>query len=155
MSFIFSVSVPIVPNFLYQLDHPYGDNYSEIINMTTRQRPTPTESAECRRQYNILNNGSDDQNLTSIALSSYVEHVGYTFRYDCEVTMSPEAVNGGQNLGETIPERRKRDRHTDILNENVAVGLMFAAKAIVQLITNPFIGPITNRYSNVQRQTAL
>ncbi|KAL4641118.1 synaptic vesicular amine transporter [Arapaima gigas] len=32
-----------------------------------------------------------------------------------------------------------------LLNENVKVGLLFASKATVQLITNPFIGPLTNR----------
>ena len=39
----------------------------------------------------------------------------------------------------------KRKRHKDIVNENVAVGLMFASKAIMQLIANPFVGPLTNR----------
>ncbi len=29
---------------------------------------------------------------------------------------------------------------------NTKVGLMFASKPIVQLMTNPFIGPLTNRY---------
>lgn len=32
-----------------------------------------------------------------------------------------------------------------LLDENVKVGLLFASKATVQLITNPFIGPLTNR----------
>ncbi|XP_075704261.1 synaptic vesicular amine transporter-like, partial [Rhinoderma darwinii] len=32
-----------------------------------------------------------------------------------------------------------------LLNENVKVGLLFASKATVQLLTNPFIGPLTNR----------
>lgn len=36
-------------------------------------------------------------------------------------------------------------RHAELANENVRVGLMFASKAIIQLITNPFIGPLTNR----------
>ena len=30
---------------------------------------------------------------------------------------------------------------------NAKVGLMFASKPIVQLIANPFIGPLTNRYT--------
>ena len=42
----------------------------------------------------------------------------------------------------------KEDRHRDIVNENMVVGLMFASKAILQLITNPFVGPITNRFHN-------
>ena len=33
----------------------------------------------------------------------------------------------------------------DLLNENVQVGLLFASKATVQLLTNPFIGLLTNR----------
>jgi len=36
-------------------------------------------------------------------------------------------------------------RHRDIVNENMVVGLMFASNAILQIITNPFVGPITNR----------
>ncbi|XP_008320784.2 synaptic vesicular amine transporter [Cynoglossus semilaevis] len=32
-----------------------------------------------------------------------------------------------------------------LMGENVKVGLLFASKATVQLITNPFIGPLTNR----------
>ncbi|XP_040530754.1 synaptic vesicular amine transporter isoform X1 [Gallus gallus] len=41
------------------------------------------------------------------------------------------------------PDCPKEDK--DLLNENVQVGLLFASKATVQLITNPFIGPLTNR----------
>ena len=39
-------------------------------------------------------------------------------------------------------EQRK---HRELVEENVEVGVMFASKAAVQLITNPFIGPLTNR----------
>lgn len=37
-------------------------------------------------------------------------------------------------------------RRADLDAENVEVGFMFASKAIMQLLANPFIGPITNRY---------
>ncbi|XP_077992280.1 synaptic vesicular amine transporter-like [Glandiceps talaboti] len=33
----------------------------------------------------------------------------------------------------------------DLKNENVEVGLLFASKAFVQLVSNPFVGPLTNR----------
>lgn len=33
-----------------------------------------------------------------------------------------------------------------LMKENVKVGMLFASKATVQLITNPFVGPLTNRY---------
>ena len=40
------------------------------------------------------------------------------------------------------PEERK---HKELVEENIEVGVMFASKAVVQLITNPFVGPLTNR----------
>nr|WDE40213.1 vesicular monoamine transporter 2-like protein [Schizocardium californicum] len=33
----------------------------------------------------------------------------------------------------------------DLKDENVEVGLLFASKAFVQLVSNPFVGPLTNR----------
>lgn len=55
-------------------------------------------------------------------------------------------TNSTPAANRTINETLAREvRHQDILNENIAVGLMFASKAILQLITNPFVGPITNR----------
>lgn len=37
-------------------------------------------------------------------------------------------------------------RHEELVNENTEVGIMFASKPIVQALTNPFIGPLTNKY---------
>ena len=36
-------------------------------------------------------------------------------------------------------------RHKELVNENAEVGIMFASKPIVQAITNPFVGPLTNK----------
>jgi DHA1 family solute carrier family 18 vesicular amine transporter 1/2 len=36
-------------------------------------------------------------------------------------------------------------KHNELLEENVETGFMFASKAVVQLIANPFVGPLTNR----------
>uniref|UniRef100_T1IIX5 Major facilitator superfamily (MFS) profile domain-containing protein n=1 Tax=Strigamia maritima TaxID=126957 RepID=T1IIX5_STRMM len=44
-----------------------------------------------------------------------------------------------------VPLTFEQQRHAELLSENVEVGVLFASKAVVQLITNPFIGPITNR----------
>ncbi|KAM9726424.1 synaptic vesicular amine transporter [Menidia menidia] len=66
--------------------------------------------------------------------------------YDNSVRMSGSNATGGtppppapQNSSD-CPRSSGR-----LLNENVKVGLLFASKATVQLITNPFIGPLTNR----------
>ena len=42
-------------------------------------------------------------------------------------------------------EQEARRRSKELKSENVEVGIMFASKAIVQLIANPFIGPLTNK----------
>ena len=42
-------------------------------------------------------------------------------------------------------ERQRELRHRRFANENVKVGIMFASKAIMQIIVNPFVGPLTNK----------
>lgn len=36
-------------------------------------------------------------------------------------------------------------RHKELVGESAEVGIMFASKPIVQALTNPFVGPLTNR----------
>ncbi|PAA57588.1 hypothetical protein BOX15_Mlig020917g1 [Macrostomum lignano] len=36
-------------------------------------------------------------------------------------------------------------RHEQLVEMNIHVGLMFAAKSVMQLMVNPFVGPLTNR----------
>lgn len=43
-------------------------------------------------------------------------------------------------------KQKQKERHDTLADENVNVGLMFGSKALVQLMTNPFIGPLTNKY---------
>ncbi|XP_054709454.1 synaptic vesicular amine transporter-like [Uloborus diversus] len=52
---------------------------------------------------------------------------------------------GSFNLSENCSTSRKIRIPQDIINENEEVGLLFASKAIVQLIINPMVGPLTNR----------
>ncbi|KAG5862898.1 Synaptic vesicular amine transporter, partial [Gonioctena quinquepunctata] len=39
----------------------------------------------------------------------------------------------------------KELRHKDLVQETVQVGIMFASKAFVQLLANPFVGPLTHK----------
>merc|ERR1719158_2259145 len=39
----------------------------------------------------------------------------------------------------------KQKKHKELVEENMEVGMMFASKAFVQLIANPFVGPLTNK----------
>ncbi|CEF59890.1 Major facilitator superfamily and Major facilitator superfamily domain, general substrate transporter and Major facilitator superfamily domain-containing protein [Strongyloides ratti] len=42
-------------------------------------------------------------------------------------------------------EKEKKLRHDTLSEENIQVGLMFGSKALVQLIANPMVGPLTNK----------
>ena len=51
-----------------------------------------------------------------------------------------------RNVTVTTPHPPWKSHEAD----SVEVGLLFACKAVMQLITNPFIGPITNRLVRYQ-----
>lgn len=58
-------------------------------------------------------------------------------------TTSEETTS--EDFTTTLSPEMKELKHRELVNENVEVGVMFASKPIVQAITNPFIGPLTNR----------
>ena len=36
-------------------------------------------------------------------------------------------------------------KHNELIQENVEVGILLASKPLIQLLANPFVGPLTNR----------
>lgn len=36
-------------------------------------------------------------------------------------------------------------KHNELIQENVEVGILLASKPFIQLLANPFVGPLTNR----------
>lgn len=46
-----------------------------------------------------------------------------------------------------LEEIMRMNRHKDLVGETVQVGMMLASKAFVQLVANPFVGPLTHKYS--------
>ncbi|PZC73955.1 synaptic vesicular amine transporter [Helicoverpa armigera] len=50
--------------------------------------------------------------------------------------------NETQHLNLTV---QREERHQELIHETVAVGVMFASKALVQLLANPFVGPLTHK----------
>ncbi|XP_045147336.1 synaptic vesicular amine transporter [Echinops telfairi] len=118
--------VPIIPSYLYSIKHE--KNSTEIQTGKPVLTPTTTGSFE--------------------SIFSY---------YDNSIMVTRNATGGSQSrqLHKTTTEQMVTNSTTtpsdcpredkDLLNENVQVGLLFASKATVQLLTNPFIGMLTNR----------
>ncbi|XP_028313894.1 chromaffin granule amine transporter-like [Gouania willdenowi] len=98
---LLTVVVPIVPTFLYSIDHP-----DSLLHTETPPVTSPLDSAPFR------------QNTT---------------------TSGPEASHSNSNSSECVEDG------SFLQEENLRVGLLFASKALVQLLVNPVIGPLTNR----------
>lgn len=57
-----------------------------------------------------------------------------------------ESTSGGDASSSGVEEpEEKEQRHRELLQETVAVGIMFASKAFVQLLANPIVGPLTHK----------
>lgn len=118
------LSVPIIPNFLRKLENPF-----EYVNQTFNRT---TLSTAC------VSRDEPEQSEFQRLVRSYNKRLSYT-ESDCN--------NVTVNI--TVPDydeiQIETRRHAELANENVKVGLMFASKAMIQLIANPFVGHLTNR----------
>ncbi|XP_076003623.1 chromaffin granule amine transporter [Genypterus blacodes] len=119
---LLTVVVPIIPTFLYALEHPTPEPQSSQPSLlpvpslaTSRSGVAPTQ---------IPFPGSKLQTSGRSTKASDPS--------DPEPHMEPSSLtnNGSTNTS---------------WKENVLVGLLFASKAVVQLLVNPFVGPLTNR----------
>ncbi|XP_019580812.2 synaptic vesicular amine transporter [Rhinolophus sinicus] len=123
---LLTVVVPIIPSYLYSIEHE--KNATEIP--TAKPALTVSTSGSFQSIFSYYDNstmvtGNDTRDL----------HGG----------LLPKATTQHMvtNTSSVTPNCPSEDR--DLLNENVQVGLLFASKATVQLLTNPFIGLLTNR----------
>uniref|UniRef100_A0A452ID19 Major facilitator superfamily (MFS) profile domain-containing protein n=1 Tax=Gopherus agassizii TaxID=38772 RepID=A0A452ID19_9SAUR len=123
---LLTVVVPIIPSYLYSIKHQ--KNETEIQTM----RPEIAASTVVSFQsiFSYYDNSTMDTGSQSDRTRSR----------DLFHTQTEQMVVNVTNVPSDCPTEDK-----DLLNENVQVGLLFASKATVQLITNPFIGPMTNR----------
>lgn len=120
-----SLAVPIIPAFLYELHH---EKDMVVLNETIR---TSTQSPS--RLYNSRLEAQREA----------AEILPFLTKSDDNGECKEEVSDNQQTTTTDTPENRLR--HEELINENAEVGIMFASKPIVQAMTNPFIGPLTNR----------
>uniref|UniRef100_A0A8C3ASK1 Solute carrier family 18 member 2 n=1 Tax=Cyclopterus lumpus TaxID=8103 RepID=A0A8C3ASK1_CYCLU len=117
---LMTVVVPIIPSYLYALDHP-TDVTLKNDTMSQQGPPAAFHSIVSLYDNTVRSSGS---NATAGATA---------------MVPTPPAATELPNNSTECPKSNQ------LANENVKVGLLFASKATVQIITNPFIGPLTNK----------
>lgn len=128
---LLTVVVPIIPSFLYATELK-SVNDSLTHNTTSAPGQAGYEAATFSSVISYYDN------TTIILTDNTVNSTSRDFS---------RTVNGSL-LTEEGSAVRDRDcvKNNDILmEENVRVGLLFASKALMQLVMNPFVGPLTNR----------
>ncbi|XP_006156500.1 chromaffin granule amine transporter isoform X2 [Tupaia chinensis] len=126
---LLTVVVPIVPTFLYATEF---QDANSSLHASAALRPQHT--------------------LTSAAFSTV-----FSFFDNSTIAVEESAPNGTAWTGgpaatptpvtEAISARQNNClQGTEFLEEeNARVGILFASKALMQLLVNPFVGPLTNR----------
>ena len=125
-----SLTVPIIPNFLHQRHHPVG----EFKNTTPPTDITSWTSSGCRSDRDMI---SDVPSTFSYRFRAAESHISCSYS---------NTVNTTQVADSELRNVSSDNRHQNILDDNIYVGLMFGSKAILQLIASLFVGPITNRF---------
>lgn len=119
--------MPIIPSYLYSIEHQ--KNATEVQTIGPETASLKLDSFQSIFSY---------YDNSTMVTGNHSEGTRLGDFYHAQTQQM--AIN----MTKTPSDCPKEDK--DLLNENVQVGLLFASKATVQLITNPFIGPMTNRY---------
>ena len=125
-----SLSVPIVPTYLYAIEFK-ETNGSRYLDSATTTQPALTPAFSTIFSFFENNTVAIEESVPSgIARTSGISG-----------TISPPVT-------EAIPVHGSNCfQATEFLKEeNIWVGVLFASKALMQLLVNPFVGPLTNRY---------
>ncbi|XP_066096141.1 synaptic vesicular amine transporter isoform X3 [Saccopteryx bilineata] len=123
---LLTVVVPIIPSYLYSMKHER--------NATELQTARPTLTAAPSGGFQSIFSYYDNASVAT----------GNATR-DLQGRRLPEATAQHMVANTSTGPSDCPSEDKDLLNENVQVGLLFASKATVQLLTNPFIGLLTNR----------
>ena len=140
---LFFATVPIIPEFLYDVRHQY-----DTTPMTPPTLRSTTTMTSLRTPFGY------NETYYDVDPAIGLEYVAEESNNDSDnepPTISDDDYDNPEDNDGLTPQQRaameaeKRRKHKELTHENVEVGVMFASKAVVQLITNPFVGPLTNR----------
>uniref|UniRef100_A0A8V5H0G6 Uncharacterized protein n=1 Tax=Melopsittacus undulatus TaxID=13146 RepID=A0A8V5H0G6_MELUD len=126
---LLTVVVPIVPTFLYATEY-------EGANSSTAPAQTETAPPALKAPpFSSVFSYFDNTTVTVLVSTSATELVNGT-----ESSIPPEPTASIPPSPSSCP-----DGEEFLAKENTRVGLLFASKALVQLMVNPAVGVLTNR----------
>lgn len=123
----------LLPDFTSNNYEAVNNNFDQSgINLQCSCRQA--ENGEFVTELSTINHREDSRQdfRNNDPLKDTKEDYDEEEQYKGESTQSPQEIF-------------KKQRHVDLQAENFEVGVMFASKPIVQAITNPFVGTMTNR----------
>jgi len=147
--------VPIIPEFLYQIRHQNNQSIAttpSMLEYLTTAAPPSTDAFD--DSYDEDDDDEGTEAFVSQGISgSTIPDMYYDDTSGEDDYGDSEMAAGTRTTTLSDQELRRRHRkylaklkrHKELSKENVEVGLMFASKAVVQIIANPFVGPLTNR----------
>ncbi|XP_028269840.1 chromaffin granule amine transporter-like [Parambassis ranga] len=138
---LLTVVVPIIPTFLYAMEHPSPQPPHTAP-------PSPLALGLGVSQLPSSSHSSPPPTLSP--LTSLFDNSTYSLQEDRTgpSNLSDQiAPSTGLPINQTTntTESTCLEDSMFLEEENVRVGLLFASKALIQLLVNPFVGPLTNR----------
>ncbi|XP_042338045.1 chromaffin granule amine transporter-like, partial [Plectropomus leopardus] len=127
---------PIIPTFLYAMEHPSPEPQTAQPSLL----PLPSLGAP------VLGTQSEHSPQAS-PLVSLFDNTTFGLQEP-----TPDSKPTDQTTTDPLVDNTTDSTESSCLQdsvfleeENVRVGLLFASKALIQLLVNPFVGPLTNR----------
>lgn len=124
---LLTVVVPIVPTFLYATE------FKDVNSSLHRGPSVSSQQALTSPAFSTIFSFFDNTTMTA------EEHVPFRVAWTNGTIPPPvtEAVS--------VPKNNCLQGIEFLEEENIRVGVLFASKALMQLLVNPFVGPLTNR----------
>ncbi|NXX58074.1 VMAT1 protein, partial [Scopus umbretta] len=126
---LLTVVVPIVPTFLYTTE--YEGTNSSVAPAWTEPAPPALKAPPFSSMFSYFDN-------TTVTVSGSASAAELVNRMESSRLPRPPASSSPLPSG--CPEGEEF-----LAKENVRVGLLFASKALIQLVVNPAVGLLTNR----------
>lgn len=139
-----------MPEYLYRLEHPNETDFAWMNNRPSTRAParTPMTPYPARKGRAPIPRTTttvayDDEQFGGDADYDVLEDEEETTTRRTTPRLRPRNTTRYTTIS-TTPAGPKEESKS-ISEENVWVGIMFGSKALVQLIANPFVGPLTNK----------